>query len=96
MAALEPGAAFPEIELEVGAYFVAVKDDPTEAIAAMASRFDVTPDELSAHPHALLGSVDTICEALQERRKRLGISYITVAQRNGEEFAPVVARLTGT
>jgi probable F420-dependent oxidoreductase len=90
------GDRFPEIELEVGAYFVAVRDDPTEAIAAMAARFGVTPEELAAHPHALLGSVDGICEALQERRERLGISYITVAQRNGEEFAPIVARLTGT
>jgi hypothetical protein len=90
------GDRFPEIELEVAAYFVAVKDDPTEAITAMASRFGVTPDELGAHPHALLGSVDGICDVLQERRERLGISYVTIAQRNAEEFAPVVARLAGT
>jgi probable F420-dependent oxidoreductase len=90
------GDRFAELELEVGAYFVAVKDDPTEAIEAMATRFGVTPEELTAHPHALLGSVDGICETLQERRERLGISYITVAQRNGDEFAPIVARLTGT
>jgi probable F420-dependent oxidoreductase len=90
------GERFPEIELEVGAYFVSVNDDPTDAIATMASRFGVTPDELRAHPHALLGSVDSICDTLQERRERLGISYITVAQRHGEEFAPIVARLAGT
>ena len=90
------GERFPEIELEVGAYFVSVQDDPTDAIATMASRFGVTPDELRAHPHALLGSVDSICDTLQERRERLGISYITVAQRHAEEFAPIVARLSGT
>ena len=90
------GDRFPEIELEVGAYFVAVKDDPADAIAAMANRFGVTPEELMSHPHALLGSVDSICETLQQRRESLGISCVTVAQRSAAEFAPVVARLAGT
>ena len=62
----------------------------------MADRFGVTPEELAAHPHALLGSVGQICDTLQARREELGISYICIAQRNGEEFAPVVDRLRGT
>jgi len=33
---------------------------------------------------------------LQERRERLGISYITFSQRNMVDCAPIVARLTGT
>ena len=61
----------------------------------MASRFGIAPEELASHPHALLGTVDGICETLQARRDELGISYLTIAQRNAEEFAPVVARLTG-
>jgi probable F420-dependent oxidoreductase len=90
------GRRFDDIELEIAAYFVAVNDDPTAAVAAMAERFGVTPEQLREHPHALFGSVSEICEKLQERRERLGISYVTLAVRNMEEFSPVVARLAGT
>ena len=90
------GDRFDQLELEVGAYFVTVTDDPVEATAAMASRFGIAPEELASHPHALLGTVDGICETLLARREELGISYLTISQRNAEEFAPVVARLTGT
>jgi len=89
------GSRFDQLELEIAAYFVAVRDDPADAVAAMAARFGVTPEELLQHPHALLGSVGEICDRLEERRERLGISYVTVAARNLDEFAPVVARLAG-
>jgi probable F420-dependent oxidoreductase len=90
------GDRFDEIELEIGAYFVAVNDDPAPTIAAMAKRFGVSEEEFATHPHALLGSVESICATLQERREQFGFSYVTVPQRNIEEFAPVVARLSGT
>ena len=48
-----------------------------------------------AHPHALIGSVEQICETLEERRERYGFSYFCIAQRHLDEFAPVVARLAG-
>jgi hypothetical protein len=87
------GARFDDLELEIGAYFVAVTDQPQSAAAAIAARFGCETDVLMNHPHALFGSVDTICETLQRRREQFGISYITIAQRNLEDFAPVVARL---
>ena len=90
------GERFNEIELEIGAYFVAVSDNPAPTISAMANRFGVGETEFAAHPHALLGTVDTICATLQERRERFGFSYVTIPQRNIDEFAPVVARLMGT
>ncbi len=65
-------------------------------IAAMATRFGVSESAFDSHPHAVLGSVDSICATLQERRERYGFSYVTVAQRNIDDFAPVVARLAGT
>src|SRR5262249_18363599 len=40
------GGRFDEIELEIAAYFVAVRDDPTEAVETMAGRFGVTPEQL--------------------------------------------------
>ncbi len=90
------GDRFDDIELEIGAYFVAISEDPTQAREAMARRFGVTSEALSEHPHALIGSVSQVCEKLEQRRSELGVSYVNVAQRSMEAFAPVVARLAGT
>jgi beta-glucosidase len=66
--------------------------DPTYRYTG--SRFGVGPAEFAAHPHAFCGSVEEICELLIERRERFGISYVTVAQRHLDEFAPVIAART--
>lgn len=89
------GDRFDAIEIEIGAYFVAVGDGAGAQLETMASRFGVTADEFASHPHALFGSVDQICDTLRERRERYGVSYVTVAQRHLEEFAPIVAALAG-
>jgi probable F420-dependent oxidoreductase len=90
------GERFDGIELEIGAYFMAVRDDPRAAIEAMAARFGVSEAELLDNPHALIGSVAAVCERLHRLRDEFGISYIDVAQRNMAEFAPVVAALAGS
>jgi len=90
------GARFDSLELEIGAYFLAVRDDHREAAEAMAQRFGVSPQELLENPHALIGSVAAVCERLQQLRAEFGISYIDVAQRIWAEFEPVVAALAGT
>ncbi len=89
------GDRFDDIELEIGAYFIGITDDPQTAAAGMAARFGVSTEDLLAHPHAFFGSVEAICDTLQQRREQYGFSYITVAQRHLEEFAPVVDRLAG-
>lgn len=89
------GARFDDIELEMAAYFVSVGPGAAAATEAMATRFGVEPARFAAHPHALLGSVDDVCDRLLERRERFGFSYVNVAQRHLEEFAPVVSRLDG-
>ena len=89
------GDRFGDIELEIAAYFVAISEDPRDALEAMARRFGVTPEALSEHPHALIGSVPEVCDRLEQRRSELGVSYVNVAQRSMEAFAPVVARLAG-
>jgi len=90
------GDRFEQLEIEIGAYFVAVGDTADAQLEAIAGRFGVPPAEFASHPHALFGSVEQICDTLVERRERYGVSYVTVAQRHLEEFAPVVAALTGT
>ena len=61
----------------------------------MAPRFGLSVERMLTHPHALIGSVDEICEQLERRREQYGISYITVGDTAADAFAPVVARLTG-
>ena len=90
------GERFDALEIEIGAYFVAVGDDAGSQLEAMAGRFGVSPGEFAVHPHAMFGSVEQICETLVERRERYGVSYVTVAQRHLDEFAPIVAALSGT
>jgi hypothetical protein len=89
------GSRFDQIELEVGAYFTVVTPDALPTAEKMGQMFGITGEEMMAHPNALIGSVDAICDRLVERRERYGISYITVSDRNLEPFAPVVARLNG-
>jgi len=90
------GDRFESIELEIGAYFTFVGDAGDSMAEGMASAFGLSSDAMRAHPHALFGSVDTICEELVRRREQYGISYITVGDAHMHDFAPVVARLSGT
>ncbi len=89
------GDRFDELEIEIGAYFTFVMDDPSQPLAAMAGAFGYSEDEMRQHPHALFGSVDAVCEELERRRERFGISYFTVGDTAMEAFAPVVERLAG-
>ena len=90
------GDRFPDIELEVGGYFVAVTDDPLPAAERIGGMFGLPAEDMLRHPNALIGTVDEICETLQARRERYGFSYVAIAERNAAAFAPVVARLAGT
>jgi probable F420-dependent oxidoreductase len=88
------GDRFDAIELEIGAYFTVVTDNP-EVVAKMAGMFGMTPETFAEHPHALIGSVDSICEQLEARRERYGISYVTFGASVLEAVAPIVERLSG-
>ena len=90
------GDRFEDLELEIAAYFTVVTDDRAAAMEMMAGRMATEPDMLDDHPHTLIGSVAAICEQLEARREAYGISYVTVSSRTAADFAPVVARLTGT
>jgi len=89
------GERFDDLEIEIGAYFTFVMDDPGPMLGQFAAMFGLSEDEMARHPHALFGSVDAICDELERRRELHGISYITVGEANMEAFAPVVERLAG-
>ena len=90
------GDRFDDVELEIGAYFTTVTDDGAGTREKMGAAFGMSGEQLAAYPHALVGSVDEICETLQQRREDYGISYITVGAATMADFAPVVERLAGT
>ena len=90
------GERFADLELEIGAYFVAVGDGAKAACEGMAKVFGLTSKEMHSHPHGLFGSIDILCEELERRREEYGIHYVTVTDEVAEDFAPVVARLTGS
>ncbi len=78
------------------AYFTVVTDDRDGTLAKMAPMFGLEPEVFAEHPHALIGSVDSICDQLVERRETYGISYVTFAGRMVDAVAPIVERLAGT
>jgi len=89
------GDRFDDLELEIGAYFTFVMDDPSPVLGGFAQMFGLSEADMLKHPHALFGSVEAICDELERRRALHGISYITVGRDNMESFAPVVAKLSG-
>lgn len=90
------GHRYDDVEVEIGAYFTTVTDDGPTVREKMGAGFGLSPDELAAYPHALVGSVDEIGETLRERRATYDISYVTVGAAVMHDFAPVVAELSGT
>jgi probable F420-dependent oxidoreductase len=90
------GDRFDDLEIEIGAYFTVVTDQRDATLAQMAPMFAMEPEQFAVHPHALIGSVDSICEQLVERRETYGISYVTFGGSAMEAVAPIVERLAGT
>ncbi|MBX3314819.1 MAG: TIGR03621 family F420-dependent LLM class oxidoreductase [Actinobacteria bacterium] len=90
------GDRFDEVELSVVAMPVRITDRPRDAAEEVAPNFGLTPDEALRSVHLLLGSVEEICDLLEARRARWGISNVVVPWHFADAFAPVVARLAGS
>jgi probable F420-dependent oxidoreductase len=90
------GARFDSLELHALIQAVGVGEGRTVAADQLAARFKVALEVVLETPYVLLGTTEQICDTLQQRRERYGISYLTVFERDMEAFAPVVTRLAGT
>jgi hypothetical protein len=90
------GGRFDEIELEIGVNYVAITSQPSAIAERIGIGLGLSGSEMMAHPHALFGSVDGICEELERRREEYGISYVSIHDDHAVGFAPVVERLAGT
>lgn len=90
------GDRFAEIELNALQFATIVTDDRAGTIEVMAPLFGIAPDDVADYPHALIGTVDEICDDLEARRERWGFSYVVVQGDSFQPFAPVVERLAGS
>lgn len=89
------GDRFGDIELSVGVFIAAIVEDRHDFAAALAPGFGITVEQALGSPHALFGTVEECIAALEERRRRWGISYVTIPAEAAVEFAPVVEQLAG-
>jgi probable F420-dependent oxidoreductase len=90
------GDRFDDIELNLLVFAAVVTDDRAGMADMMAGAFSLTPEEVLATPHALMGSVEEICDDLEARRDKWGMSYIALQEPSMEAMGPVVAKLAGT
>jgi len=89
------GPRFGDIEIHANSGGLRVTDDQRGAIAEVAERLKIAPDEVLQTPANLIGSVDAIVEQLQAWRETSALSYVVVPYRSMMDAAPVVARLAG-
>jgi probable F420-dependent oxidoreductase len=90
------GDRIDSIELSVTIFLANITDDRDSVASVMAGGLGAEPKDVLEMPHFLIGTVDQLVEELQRRRERYGVSYVIVPGDVAEQFAPVVAVLTGT
>jgi probable F420-dependent oxidoreductase len=90
------GDRFDQLELQSRIHLAMVTDDRAGILAELSPAFGLSPEDAAETPHALIGTVDEICDQLVERRERWGISYVTLSGDQLDAFSPVVARLAGS
>ncbi|MER5352907.1 TIGR03621 family F420-dependent LLM class oxidoreductase [Kitasatospora sp. NPDC002551] len=89
-----PGAAAPEFQCLLFAASICASST-RYAERVLTHMFGLPPAEALDSPLALAGSVAEVCERLEERRQRYGISYWVLPAAQADAFAPVVERLAG-
>lgn len=89
------GDRWPTIDLHTRVHLALVTDDREGVADALASGFGLSAPDALGSPHALVGTVGEIVDAVVERRERYGINVVGLPLEAMESFAPVVARLTG-
>jgi probable F420-dependent oxidoreductase len=87
------GARFASLELSTLVQAVTITDDRDAAAARMAVDWNQSSEAMLDSPLFLIGSVDQIIATLEHRRTHLGISSITVFEKDVDNLAPVIERI---
>ncbi len=91
----EAGDRFDQIELQMLNQSLAITDSPADAVATLAAAWGKPEEVIADSPHVLFGTEASMIETLLERRARYGFSNYVVRPPVMEQFAPIVAKLTG-
>jgi probable F420-dependent oxidoreductase len=89
------GSRWDDIEIQMRFFVCKITDDRMKMAEALAPAFGVSPDEALEAGSALVGSESEVIEQLHRRREEWGLSYVVVGDENVDEFAGVVAKLSG-
>ncbi|MFM7068797.1 MAG: hypothetical protein ACKOYM_04975, partial [Actinomycetes bacterium] len=89
------GSRFPDIEINAWLAALEVTDDRDGMADLMSQLFGAPPSEVLQSPLALVGTLAEMTDTLLERRDRWGYSYHCIPGAKAQEFAPIVAELTG-
>lgn len=83
-----------EAELNVLIQFVDVTADRRGSLERLRPYApELSAEELGELPTLLVGTAEQIAEQLREQREKLGLTYISVMERDFETFAPVIELL---
>lgn len=90
------GDRFDSIEFTAWLGTAAVGNDTAALVDKLCARFGAPAEDVLGSPIVLVGSEAEVEQRLHERRERWGYSYTVLQARTALDFAPIVARLTGT
>jgi probable F420-dependent oxidoreductase len=90
------GDGYADLEINLLQFAAIVTDDRKGTAEMMAPLFGLPPEELDTYPHACIGTIEEIAEALEARRERWDASYVVFQGDTMEPMAPLVAKLRGT
>ena len=80
------GDRFEKLVFEIGAYYLSITDDTRQAAEKWGQRLGISPEDAMTNPHVLIGSVEAICDRIEERREMFRISYLTIRDVKIERF----------
>lgn len=89
------GDRFEDLELQCHTALAMIVPNRAEIAAGMAPAFGISVEDALEVPLVLVGTVEEICEDLERRRQRYGLSYWVVPDASMEDFAPVVSQMSG-
>jgi probable F420-dependent oxidoreductase len=89
------GDRYDDLEFTAWLAVADITDDAAAVAERLSPRFSASAEEVLQSPVVLVGTEAEIADRLVERRNRWGYSYFVVQGPSAEQFAPLVARLTG-
>ena len=91
----DAGDRFDQLEFNAWLSVCRVTDDALALGERLSARFGAPAEEVLRSPFILAGTLDELIDRLEERRARWGYSYFVVQEPSIDEFAPIVASLSG-